>query len=1004
MRKNQTNHRKIVYSLSLVALLLVSGVTGASEPVSENRPALIILEESLEINDVAERTGELGGIVTHIFPPQVIIGQISLEIEESLIQDSAITVYRGVVDVSEHENWGKETKYAVTAWNNNYMGLSADAGLNELPVDPEPPPDDTEILPDISAYAVSTQYSGLPYGAEFQDTSEYLVGSVAVGVLLLESNGTIDDGTENWTEEEEANVTSEIQNGLNWLANQEPNAHLTFVYEWHYSIPVGYEPITRPHTDDDMWEQQAMFYLGYTNSSYVVNEYAYANDLRQKYKCDWAFIIFVVDSSEDEDNAFSDGYYAYAFLGGPRMVVTYSNFIWGISSMDSIVAHETCHIFWALDEHCTSQVDQTAVSGYLGGVNANSEWNGESCTATAPCIMKGEPMVNSQIEGYTREQLGWRDSDFDGILDVLDTVPEVVVDQQETYITGTAKVSPLSNMNPLKEGNPISLNIITTVQYSLDQQEWIEAEPTDGSFDEPEEEFAFTVGITLPGEYTVYVRAQNSAGNWSEPLSLPMTIEEPGIPVGSCLQSEISVSPSAVDTGDTVSVTMTVQNTGDALISGIVPALTAPEGVEKISGPEPESADCSPQDSVTFTWVYQVNASEGTLVFSGSVTGTTESGEEVSSPASEVTVEVGVEPVRISDITALLYGIIEGDTITVTMEVNNAGEVILENVTPSELALSLTGTVSASLISGPLPESITQLEPGTTRTFEWKYVATPGPLGGTAVFAGNVTGNANDTTVASETVIATVGVQSPAVLTAFIIATPKEVLEGDMITVAVTIQNIGQADAVDVIPSELKVTGTGKVTLESGPSRTSMTVKGRSFEIILWTYVAVQEGTVVFSGSGQGIDTSTGESVTVPEKQSNPVVIGPGETDTDTDDTDDTDTDDTDDTDTDDTDDTDTDDSDESETPPSTSTPQCVDAQKTIQKARELLSEAKTTLEEKQKQRRDVRVCLRLYKEAETLLAQADYYLKIGNCEEAYKRAIAALMKVHELLNCLARL
>jgi len=240
-------------------------------------------------------------------------------------------------------------------------------------------------------------------------------------------------------------------------------------------------------------------------------------------------------------------------------------------------------------------------------------------------------------------------------------------------------------------------------------------------------------------------------------------------------------------------------------------------------------------------------------------------------------------------------------------------------------------------------------------------------------------------------------------LTCFIIATPREVNVGEIITVAMTVQNIGQAEAVDVIPSELQVSGTGKVELESGPSRTSVNVQGRSFEIILWMYVAVQEGTVTFSGSAQGTDASTGGLLSMPETESNPVTFNAGSDDTGDTDTGDTDTGDTDtgDTDTGDTDtgDTDTGDTEESEPPPSNPSERSR-AERTIQKVRELLEKAKNLLKEKEKKKRDVRICSKLLYEAEQYLQHAEYYLKMGKYEEANRRAIAALLKVHEVLNC----
>jgi hypothetical protein len=999
MKKNQTNRKRIVYSLSLVILLTASMAMAASDPVEE-MPALVVVDGDTEIMSVAATVQELGGEVSHVIPPRVLIGYVPESAEETLLENGDITVYRGPVDISEHEDWEKETVYAVTAWNYNYMGGSVDAGLNEPPLSPESPVEDTEIQPDITSYFSHSGYdSVLPYGAEFQDTSSYLVGSVAVGVLFVESNGVIDEDTENWTEEEEAKATAEIQNGLNWLVTQAP-IDIQIVYEWHFGIPVGYEPISRPHTDDDLWEQQAMHHLGYTNPHYLVNEYMYANDLRQKYNTDWAFIIFVVDDSEDEDNAFADGLYAYSFLGGPRMVVSYSNSIWGIANMDSIVAHETGHIFWALDQHCRSEVEKTAVSGYLGGENENSEWTGESCTTTDPCIMKGEPMYNSQVEVSTRTQLGWIDSDSDGILDVLDTEPEVGVNYSDGTCTGTAVVSPHPNMNPFTQGNGITLNTITAVEYRIDEGDWESANPTDGTFDGPEESFDFSVAVDT-GEHTIEVRAQNSAGNWQSD-TITITREEP------VLTCELSAAPATIGPGDTVAVAMTVSNTGEAPVVSVIPTVTAPECTEIVSGPQPEEADIPAGESVTFEWMYTITiqGDPEPLQFTGSAAGQSESGASIQSEEVESnTVHVVVEPELNSDITALLYGVIEDSTITVTMEVHNAGETIIENVTPSEVNISCTGTAAVNLIKGPVPQTPLTLESGETKTFTWTYTATPGSQGGTVVFTATASGEADQTIITSEIAKATVAVKSPAILSTFIVATPRTVQVGETITVAMTVQNIGQALAIDVIPSVLDLSGTGSAELVSGPSRPTIEVEGRTFEIILWTYTATAAGEVTFSGAIQGVDTSTGDTLSVPVKTSNTVAIEPGDTDSN---------------------DSDVPDQpdepeepdvpDQSDTPDQPQTPDepeeleepdtspCAYVEKTIQKVAELLEEAKATMVEKQKQNRDVRLCRKVLREAEVYLGQAQQLLKEGRCEEASRRATFALLKVYELINLLENL
>ena len=73
-----------------------------------------------------------------------------------------------------------------------------------------------------------------PYGAGFYDTSEFLLGDISVAVIFVESDGSIDPQTENWSSSRESQCVSEIQNGLNWITNQNPDANLSFTYHYYY--------------------------------------------------------------------------------------------------------------------------------------------------------------------------------------------------------------------------------------------------------------------------------------------------------------------------------------------------------------------------------------------------------------------------------------------------------------------------------------------------------------------------------------------------------------------------------------------------------------------------------------------------------------------------------------------------------------------------------------------------------------------------------------------------
>jgi hypothetical protein len=370
---------------------------------------------------------------------------------------------------------------------------------------------DVLIAPDLpkepSQYVVSPS-SALGY----YETSEYLIGSVAVGIIFLESNGTIDPSTEDWTTARESSVTSEIWvSGLSWLANYYPKAGVRFFYDIHYKVPTRYEPINRPHYDSGLWISEAMAYLGYSGTSYFTQVRDYLNALRRSRNADWSFAIFVVDSLRDPDGCFTDWinptrkWSAFSYLGGPLLVMTYDNDGYGISNMDYVTAHETCHIFYATDEYD----GRTQTSGYLGV--QDREGSGDMMDKANTWWL----CTNSQ------EQLGWRDSDGDGIQDIVDTFPDTFLNPYEPDPTnevvltyrGNATVIPYPNNNPYGTGRDVTIVTIGNAQFRVDYGNWMDTISADGAFDEAEEDFTFTTPTLLEGTHTIEVRGVNSVGN-----------------------------------------------------------------------------------------------------------------------------------------------------------------------------------------------------------------------------------------------------------------------------------------------------------------------------------------------------------------------------------------------------------------------------------------------------------------------------------------------------------
>ncbi len=518
----QSQSLRLITSAGLILLSLVGllarpdqalAAQAAAPPSSQ---ALVLLTPGVDINSAIEAVKLAGGHVTHVFPPAAIIGEVPVG---ALAQSGTLAVHRQVVDEAALAALTSEARRAAQVWNellapetfsDTVQSLDALELEAELVGDAMVPPPPAGVQLFASASDPTPGYT---------ESSEYFIGRVAVGIVLPESDGGADPSTEDWTEDERALVLSEITAALDWWAALEPNAHLTFVYDDGTAAPIttNYEPISRPYSDQSHWIAQVMEKKGYTGSSYFDQVRRYNNDLRDTCDTDWAFTIFVVDSSNDSDNRFSDGYFAYAYLGGPFTVMTYGNNGYGPQNMDAVAAHEIGHIFMALDQYYSAHQSCTRTSGYLGMENQNSQYG--DCASNEPSIMRGQtwPYNSSDIDEYARGQIGWRDSDGDGILDPVDTTLSVansdyVADAgQPNILTFTGDVQDDPYVSPLRRSTII--NTIETVQYRVAGGEWTDAQPSDGDFDTYAEGFTFTT-LPLPtGDLTVELRVLDSFGN-----------------------------------------------------------------------------------------------------------------------------------------------------------------------------------------------------------------------------------------------------------------------------------------------------------------------------------------------------------------------------------------------------------------------------------------------------------------------------------------------------------
>ncbi len=290
--------------------------------------------------------------------------------------------------------------------------------------------DVNQVLKNDAIMAPDTITMGGERGPDpgYYDLSEFMIGTVAVGIIFLESDGSIDPSTEDWTQTEITNAQQAINYGIShwysWFSSWYTGYfhNLMFYAETHV-VNISYEPIIHPtpmtdNTYEKLWVSEAMGQLGYATGDWMQRTRDYANYLRDNiqtlpgyYGTDWAFVMFVIDNSNDGDTYFSDGYHAYSYLGGPFCVVPHVvPFPPGGPMLKEVIAHEIGHIFFATDEY-------NGVTDYSGYLNA-PDVEGSNCImdTLAPYTSSG-----------TKKQIGWQDTDGDTIIDILDTFPETTL-------------------------------------------------------------------------------------------------------------------------------------------------------------------------------------------------------------------------------------------------------------------------------------------------------------------------------------------------------------------------------------------------------------------------------------------------------------------------------------------------------------------------------------------------------------------------------------------------
>lgn len=329
--------------------------------------------------------------------------------------------------------------------------------------------------------------ASLPFGAEPEDTGEFMLGRIAVTPVFLESDGSIDPSTEDWSPAQVNQVFSNIQTGLNWwtqlLATKSSVHTLEWVIDRTYvdnQPPISYEPINRNSNAYSLWVSEFLTDVGFASSPDLeTNIRAFNHSQRQKLDTDWSFTIFVVNSRNDADDSFAIGgsfSRAFAFAGGLFQVVPSDR-------PASTFTHETGHMFWARDEYPGSG-NYYQRRGYYNAQNTNAvDLNPQVGFVQQPSIMSSDTSLTTAYNNLvspdsTLAQIGWQDSDGDGIFDVLD-VPlslegtgRMSADGTSYRFVGRAAVQALPNRNSSGPQNNITLNTVDRIEYRINGGAW----------------------------------------------------------------------------------------------------------------------------------------------------------------------------------------------------------------------------------------------------------------------------------------------------------------------------------------------------------------------------------------------------------------------------------------------------------------------------------------------------------------------------------------------------
>ena len=445
---------RLVAAVWLVATLSAgAAVAGPQAPAAPGSGAawsqgyaLVVVDDGAHLDAARQLVQARGGAVALLLPPRYLTGWIPPELDGALVGHAGIrAIHRdGAIDLPEAADpAGRAAVRFFARAQRGELDMATPTDTPTMTTDPhsaDPDADPTsadssddpyqhrpdawsrgavsefDIAANLSRLGIAppqrkgtTSLFGSGSSASLASNSDFMTGTVSVTLFFVESDGSgSDPDVFDWTSSAEEDAFADAAAALSWWASQaqqRSGCWVVFRLEAHFATEdprcaQWREPTLHASSDYASAIQQVLGNFGYTIGGHLARASAFAAAMRVQKGTDWAFAAFAA-ANPTGPRQFTDGYAAWAYLGGPYLAFLQRSFGW---SVKQVFAHESGHIFRACDEYYTPEYGGCTDCGGCADTGVPNG-NCESCNSSPEsCMMRANTWV---LCDWTVGQIGW---------------------------------------------------------------------------------------------------------------------------------------------------------------------------------------------------------------------------------------------------------------------------------------------------------------------------------------------------------------------------------------------------------------------------------------------------------------------------------------------------------------------------------------------------------------------------------------------------------------------